>query len=88
MISHEFHQPREKNECRIRYPSRAKISEPIPPPLDVDDPTEFLDAIEEKITLLDGILVLLILAVGTIRFHDSIDFVDFRVQSTRGDESG
>ena len=55
--------------------------------LNVDDSAEFLDAIEEQISLLDGILILLVLAVGAIGLHDAVDFVDLRVESARGDES-
>ena len=54
----------------------------------VDDATEFLDPVEEQISLLDGVLILLVLAVGSIRLHDSVDFVDFRVESTSRDEPG
>ena len=59
---------------------------PLPCPLDVDNSAEFLDAIEEQISLLDGVLVLLILAIGAIRLYDAIHFVDLRVKSTSGDE--
>ena len=54
----------------------------------VDDATEFLDPVEEQISLLDGVLILLVLAVGSIRLHNSVDFVDFRVESTSRDEPG
>lgn len=55
--------------------------------LNVDDAAEFLDAIEKQISLLDGILILLVLAVGAIGLHDAVDFVDLRVESAGGDES-
>ena len=65
---------------------RSYATVPSLPPLNIDDSAEFLDAIEEQISLLDGVLVLLILAIGAIRLYDAIHFVDLRVKSTSGDE--
>ena len=74
-------------ECKMTSPKPPVLCHsPLPSPLNIDDSAEFLDAIEEQISLLDGVLVLLILAIGAIRLYDAIHFVDLRVKSTSGDE--
>ena len=56
--------------------------------LDIDDSAEFLDAVEKQIPLFNGVLILLILAVGPIRLDDTVDLVDFGVETASSDKSG
>ena len=48
---------------------------------------EFLDAVQEGVTLLDGGLVLCVLLVGAVGLHDTANLVDLAVQTVRSDEA-
>jgi len=45
-----------------------------------DDTRELLDAVEERIALLDGLLVKSILVVGPIAPHNTLDLVNLELQ--------
>ena len=45
-----------------------------------DDTRELLDAVEERIALLDGLLVKRILVVGPIAPHNTLDLVNLELQ--------
>ena len=56
--------------------------------LDVNDPRQTLDAIQQHIALLDDHLVLAILLVRTIRLDYHVHLVDLSIQSPHADEPG
>lgn len=56
--------------------------------LDVDDTAQLLDTVQENVSLLDSLLVLCVLCIGSVSLHNSIDLVDHTVQTSSRDELG
>jgi hypothetical protein len=56
--------------------------------LHVDDTTQLLDAVQQDVTLFDGLLVLSVLCVGSVGLDNAIHLVNNAVQTTSRDELG
>lgn len=53
----------------------------------VDDAREFLNAVEQNISLLDGGLILVVFGIGTVRLDDASHFIDAAVKTAGSDET-
>jgi hypothetical protein len=79
-----FQRTRESRECFGRTKAEKKKKER----LDVDDSTQFLNAVQQNVALLDRLLVLPVLAVGSRSLDDSSDLVDLVVKPAGRYEPG
>jgi hypothetical protein len=50
--------------------------------LNVDYTAQLLDAVQKNIALLDGLLVLSVLGIGSVGLHNTIHFIDHTVETT------
>lgn len=54
---------------------------------DVNDAWQFLDTVEQDVTLLDGRLVLVVFGIGSVGLDDTTHFVDSAMETTGGDKT-
>lgn len=50
--------------------------------LNVDYAAQLLDAVQKNIALLDGLLVLGVLSIGSVGLHNAVHFIDHTVEAT------
>ena len=53
----------------------------------VDDAREFLNAVQQNISLFDGGLILVIFRIGAVRFDNTTDFIDAAMKATSSNET-
>ena len=56
--------------------------------LDINDTAQLLDAVQENVSLLDCLLILCVLCVGSVCLHNSVDLVNNAVQASSREELG
>lgn len=56
--------------------------------LHVDDTAQLLDTVQQDIALLDGLLVLSVLCIGSVSLDNAVHLVNNAVQTTSRDELG